>query len=203
MVAGIFIESTSQVSAEAHVGAGSKIWQFCSVLPGAVIGNDCMLSQNVYVEGRARIGNRVKIKNNVSVYDCVEIDDDVFVGPSVVFTNVRTPRSFIPRKEMFQKTIVRQGATIGANATIICGITIGEFSMVGAGAVVTDDVPPFSLVYGVPARQHGWVCSCGEQIDSAVENHIYKCHRCESTYRYLDGKFEPIRLRVPLDYKTI
>ena len=197
MVGDIFINPTSQVSSEACIGHGTKVWQFCTILSGAKIGKNCVLSQNVYVEGKARIGNRVKIKNNVSIYDCVDISDDVFIGPSVVFTNVLTPRSFVPRKNEFKKTIVLRGATIGANATIICGVTIGEFAMVGSGAVVTSDVPPFGLVYGVPAQQHGWVCACGEHIDNAPEDHEYKCQRCGSSYRLWEGACEPVVLCVP------
>lgn len=196
MAMDIFIDSTSQVSSEACIGPGTKIWQYCTVLGGAEIGENCVLSHNVYIEGKSRIGRRVKIKNNVSIYDCVEINDDAFIGPSVVFTNVLTPRSFIPRKEEFLTTKVLRGASIGANATIICGVTIGEFGMVGAGSVVTRDVPSFALVYGVPARQHGWVCACGELIRN-IERQEYRCQRCESTYRLTKGKCEPVVLCVP------
>ena len=197
MVGSILMDPTSRVSSEARIGHGTKVWQFCTVLSGAEIGEDCVLSQNVYIEGKARIGRRVKIKNNVSVYDCVEIGDDSFIGPSAVFTNVLTPRSFISRKEEFKKTKVLRGATIGANATIICGVTIGEFAMIGAGTVVTRDVPPFALVYGIPARQHGWVCACGEHIPNMQEDHEYKCQRCGSTYQLFNAKFEPVALCVP------
>jgi len=197
MVGDIFIDPTSRVSSDAHIGRRTKVWQYCTVLGGAEIGEDCLLSQNVYVEGKARIGKRVKIKNNVSIYDCIEINDDVFIGPSAVFTNVLTPRSFISRKEEFKKTRLLRGATIGANATIICGVTIGEFAMVGAGSVVTRDVPPFALVYGVPARQQGWVCACGEHIDSVPENTEYTCPRCGSTYRLWEERCEPVVLRIP------
>ena len=190
----VFIHPTSVVSPDAKVGAGTKIWQYCTVLSGAEIGTGSVLSQNVYVEGRTRIGNRVKIKNNVSVYECVEIGDDVFVGPSVVFTNVLTPRSFISRKEEFRPTRVHHGATIGANATIISGVTIGEFAMIGAGAVVTHDIPPFALMYGVPARQHGWACACGEIINVIEGPHT--CSRCGSTYRISKERCEPLMLGV-------
>ncbi|MDO8873711.1 MAG: acyltransferase [Methanoregula sp.] len=196
MVADLFIDPTSLVSSEARIGHGTKIWQFCTVLPGADIGEGCVLSQNVYVEGKTRIGNRVKIKNNVSVYECVEINDDVFIGPSVVFTNVLLPRSFVSRKNEFKKTRVLHGATIGANSTIICGVTIGEYAMVGAGSVVTSDVPPFALFYGVPARQQGWVCACGEHIATATENQDYRCQRCGSNYRIGEGWCEPVMLCV-------
>lgn len=197
LVGNIFIDPTSQVSSEARIGRGTKVWQFCNVLAGAEIGEDCVLSQNVYVEGKTRIGNRVKIKNNVSVYECVEIDDDVFIGPSAVFTNVLTPRSFVPRKKEFLKTKVRRGATIGANATIVCGVTIGEFAMVGAGSVVTSDVPSFALTYGVPARQHGWICACGEHIATTADRQEYRCKRCGSKYLSWEGGCEPIVLCMP------
>jgi UDP-2-acetamido-3-amino-2,3-dideoxy-glucuronate N-acetyltransferase len=196
MAGDIFIDPTSQVSSEARIGHGTKVWQFCTVLAGAEIGKDCVLSHNVYVEGKTRIGDRVKIKNNVSVYECVEIGDDCFIGPGAVFTNDLTPRSFVPRKEEFKKTNVLRGATIGANATIICGVTIGEFAMVGAGSVVTSDVLPFALVYGVPARQHGWICACGEPIGTTKRDE-YRCQRCGSTYRLWEGGCEPVVLCVP------
>jgi UDP-2-acetamido-3-amino-2,3-dideoxy-glucuronate N-acetyltransferase len=197
MAGNVFIDPTSQVSSEARLGHGTKVWQFCTILAGADIGEDCVLSQNVFIEGNTRIGNRVKIKNNVSVYECVEIFDDVFVGPSAVFTNVLTPRSFISRKNEFKKTRILRGATIGANATIICGVTIGEYAMVGAGAVVTRDVPQFALVYGIPARQQGWVCACGEHIDTAIENRDYSCQRCGSKYRLQEGRFHSIMSSYP------
>lgn len=187
MMVGVFVHPTSEVSRKAVVGRGTKIWQHCTVLAGARIGEDCLLSQNVYVEGRARIADRVKIKNNVSIYDCVEFEDDVFVGPSAVFTNVLTPRSHWPRKNEFQKTLVKRGATVGANATVVCGVTVGRFAMVGAGSVVTKDVPDFALVCGVPAEQHGWVCYCGAVIGHEVESEAYCCETCGSTYKFSHG----------------
>jgi UDP-2-acetamido-3-amino-2,3-dideoxy-glucuronate N-acetyltransferase len=176
----IFVHPTSSVSEKAILGAGTKIWQFCTILGGARLGSDCLLSQNVYVEGRAVIGDRVKIKNNVSVYDCVTIEDDVFVGPSAVFTNVINPRSFVSRKEEFLPTLVRRGATLGANSTIVCGVTIGEYAFVGAGAVVTRDVPPYAIVLGVPARRRGWVCRCGVTLPKRSRA---VCPSCGSVYR--------------------
>jgi len=136
-----FVHESSYVDDGATVGAGTKIWHFCHVMPGAVIGRDCSLGQNVVVMGGTRIGNNVKIQNNVSIYEGVELEDDVFCGPSMVFTNVVNPRSHVPRKHEYRKTHVRRGATIGANATIVCGATLGEYCFVGAGAVVTRDVP--------------------------------------------------------------
>lgn len=147
----------------AKIGKGTKIWHFCHIGPEAVIGERCSLGQNVYV-GRAKIGSGVKIQNNVSVYDEVEVEDDVFCGPSMVFTNVYNPRAAIPRKDEYRKTLVKKGVTIGANATIICGVTLGEYSFIGAGAVVSRSVKPYALMLGVPARQAGWISQFGERI---------------------------------------
>ena len=148
----------------AKIGKGSKIWHFCHIGPEAVIGERCSLGQNVYV-GKALIGNGVKIQNNVSVYDEVEIEDDVFCGPSMVFTNVYNPRAAISRKHEYRKTLVKKGVTIGANATIICGVTLGEYCFIGAGAVVNRNVKPYALMVGVPARQVGWMSRCGEKLE--------------------------------------
>ena len=163
-----FVHESAYVDDGARVGAGTKIWHFCHVLPGAVIGERCNLGQNVVVMGGTRVGNNVKVQNNVSIYEGVELEDDVFCGPSMVFTNVNTPRSHVSRKHEYRRTLVRRGASIGANATIVCGATLGEYAFVGAGAVVTHDVPPFALVVGVPAGRIGWMCRCGERLpDSA------------------------------------
>ena len=151
------IHSSAVVEDGAGVGPGTCIWHFCHVMPDAVIGSHCIIGQNVFVDNNVRIGNGVKIQNNVSVYNGVRLGDDVFIGPSVVFTNVINPRSFIERKSEFKPTLVQKGASIGANATIICGISIGEYAMIGAGAVVTKDVPPYALMAGNPAKQLGWV----------------------------------------------
>jgi UDP-2-acetamido-3-amino-2,3-dideoxy-glucuronate N-acetyltransferase len=161
---GVFIHESSYVDDGASVGDGTKIWHFCHVMPGAVIGERCSLGQNVVVMPGTRIGNNVKIQNNVSIYEGVELEDDVFCGPSMVFTNVINPRSAVSRKHEYQRTLVRRGATIGANATVVCGVTLGEYAFVGAGAVVTKDIKPFALVTGVPARQVGWICRCGERL---------------------------------------
>jgi UDP-2-acetamido-3-amino-2,3-dideoxy-glucuronate N-acetyltransferase len=158
------VHASSFVDEGASVGAGTKIWHFCHVMSGAVIGERCNLGQNVVVMNGVRIGNNVKIQNNVSIYEGVEIEDDVFCGPSMVFTNVMNPRSHVSRKDEYRKTLVRRGASIGANATIVCGVTLGEFSFVGAGAVVTKDVAPFAVVAGVPAKRIGWMCHCGESL---------------------------------------
>lgn len=150
-----FVHESAVIDNGASVGIGTRIWHFCHLMPGAVVGENCQLGHNVFVDNNARIGNNVKIQNNVSIYNSVVIEDDAFIGPSVVFTNVINPRSFIERKNEFKKTVVKKGATIGANATILCGIEIGEYALIGAGAVVTKDVPPFAVVTGNPARITG------------------------------------------------
>ena len=160
----VFIHESAYVDEGAQIGNGTRIWHFCHVNKGAVIGERCSLGQNVVVMNDVRIGNNVKVQNNVSIYDAVELEDDVFCGPSMVFTNVINPRSHVPRKDEYRRTRVRRGASIGANATIVCGVTLGEYSFVGAGAVVTNDVPPYALVVGVPGRRIGWMCQCGERI---------------------------------------
>jgi UDP-2-acetamido-3-amino-2,3-dideoxy-glucuronate N-acetyltransferase len=155
---------TAVVDRGARIGAGTKIWHFCHVMAGARIGAGCVLGQNVFVAGAAVIGDGCKLQNNVSIYDGVTLADDVFVGPSAVFTNVRTPRAAIDRRRAFEPTLVERGATIGANATVVCGITVGAHAFVAAGAVVTRDVPAHALVAGVPARRTGWVCVCGGEL---------------------------------------
>lgn len=159
-----FKHESSYVDEGASIGEGTKIWHFSHVMAGAKIGERCSLGQNVNIGGGALIGSGVKIQNNVSVYDDVIIEDDVFLGPSCVFTNVVNPRAFVERKHEYKKTIVKRGVSIGANATIVCGVTIGEYALVGAGSVVTKDVPPYALVYGVPAEIHGKVNKEGEII---------------------------------------
>lgn len=162
------IHETACIDKGATIGTGTKIWHFTHVMSGAVIGNNCILGQNIFVGGKARLGNGVKIQNNVSLYDAVILDDDVFCGPSCVFTNVTNPRAFIERKAGYKQTHVKKGATIGANATILCGITIGEYAMIGAGAVVTKNVEPFALMTGVPARRTAWVSRAGMVLDNTL-----------------------------------
>jgi UDP-2-acetamido-3-amino-2,3-dideoxy-glucuronate N-acetyltransferase len=159
-----FVHESSFVDEGADIGDGTKIWHFSHIMSGAKIGKNCSLGQNVNIGSRAIIRDGVKIQNNVSVYDDVIIEDDVFCGPSCVFTNVINPRAFIERKHEYRKTVVKKGATIGANATIVCGVTVGEYAMVGAGSVVTRDVPAYALVYGSPARVMGKVDRDGNKM---------------------------------------
>lgn len=158
------IHETAIVDAGARIGAGTRVWHWTHVSGGAVIGEGCSLGQNVYVGNRVSIGNQVKIQNNVSVYDNVTLEDGVFCGPSCVFTNVYNPRSEISRKDEYRNTLVRRGATLGANSTVICGVTIGEYAFIAAGATVTRDVPAFALMMGVPARRVGWIGHFGERL---------------------------------------
>lgn len=160
-----FKHESSYVDEGAEVGEGTKIWHFCHVMSGAKIGKNCSLGQNVNVGGKAIIGDGVKIQNNVSVYDNVVIEDDVFCGPSCVFTNVINPRAFVERKHEYKQTVIKKGASIGANATIVCGVTVGEYALIGAGSVVTKDVPAYALVYGSPARVRGKVDKEGNILE--------------------------------------
>jgi UDP-2-acetamido-3-amino-2,3-dideoxy-glucuronate N-acetyltransferase len=193
----VFVHPTATVDAGAQVGRGTRIWHYCHVMDGARLGERCILGQNVFVGAKAVIGDRVKIQNNVSVYDAVTLEDEVFCGPSMVFTNVVVPRAFIERKGEYQPTRVCHGATLGANSTIVCGHTIGAYAMVGAGAVVTGDVKPHALMLGVPARQTGWACRCGltlrggeRLVDGAGE---LQCRSCGARYQVVDGalRLEP------------
>jgi len=176
-----FIHPTAVVDDGAEIGAGTTIWHFAHISPEAVIGRDVNIGQNVYIARGAIIGNGVKIQNNVSVYDGVVVEDYAFLGPSCVFTNVRTPRSEFPRKDHFEKTRVGRGATIGANATIICGTTLGQYSFVAAGAVVTKDVSDFAVVMGAPARPTGWACMCGVSIEFDRSEQA-ECPECRRRY---------------------
>jgi UDP-2-acetamido-3-amino-2,3-dideoxy-glucuronate N-acetyltransferase len=185
-----FVHESAFVDDGAVVGDGTKIWHFCHVMPGAVIGERCSLGQNVVVMPGTRIGNNVKIQNNVSIYEGVTLEDDVFCGPSCVFTNVTNPRSHISRKSEYVPTLVRKGASIGANATVVCGVTLGRFAFIGAGAVVTSDVPAYGLMVGVPARRVGWMCHCGERLH--VDAGKAECERCGSSYREDAGHLVPI-----------
>ncbi len=178
-----FVHSSSYVDEGVKIGQGTKIWHFSHVLSGAVIGKNCSIGQNVCISGDVVINNNVKIQNNVSVYDGVFIDDDVFLGPSCVLTNVTNPRSEISRKNLYEKTIIKKGATIGANATIVCGITIGRYAFVAAGAVVTKDIPDYTIVQGVPAKSAGWISRHGHKLEKKDTNGVYSCPESGLRYR--------------------
>ncbi|HEX2590283.1 MAG TPA: acyltransferase [Rhizomicrobium sp.] len=178
---------TAIVDDKVSIGKGTKIWHFAHVLGGSVIGEGCVLSQNVMVGPDVTIGNGCKIQNNVSVYKGVTLEDDVFCGPSMVFTNVLTPRAFVERKSEFLPTLVKKGASIGANATVVCGNTIGAYAMIGAGAVVTEDVPDYALFVGVPARFAGWVSRSGDVMGPDLV-----CPRTGEKYREVEGKLMPL-----------
>jgi len=181
-----FCHETAVIDQPCQIGKGVKIWHFSHIMTDSIIGENCNIGQNVVVSSAVVLGKNVKVQNNVSIYTGVICEDDVFLGPSMVFTNVINPRSFINRKEEFKKTLVRQGASIGANATIICGITIGEFAMVGAGAVVTKDVNPYALIVGNPARQVGWVSEYGHKL--AFDEHGFaKCIESGFEYGLVEG----------------
>ncbi len=184
----MYCHATAIIDAGAQIGDGTKIWHFCHVMGGARIGTNCTLGQNVYVANQVVVGNGVKIQNNVSLFDGVNLEDDVFCGPSVVFTNVRTPRSAHPRRKSYSFTIVKKGASIGANSTIVCGVTLGEHSFIAAGAVVTKDVPPFALIAGVPGRQIGWVSEAGMTLHFDESSHA-RCPETKQVYKLIDQKF--------------
>jgi UDP-2-acetamido-3-amino-2,3-dideoxy-glucuronate N-acetyltransferase len=182
-----FAHPTAIVDAQARVGAGSKIWHFSHVMRDAVVGERCNIGQNVVISPGVTLGRGCKVQNNVSLYTGVSVEDDVFLGPSMVFTNVINPRAFIERKAEYRATLIRRGASIGANATIVCGVTLGEYCFVGAGAVVTRDVPPYATVYGNPARVRGFTCWCGAQLPAGpppfATPHEVACGECGRRYR--------------------
>ena len=183
-----FAHESSYIDEDVQVGDGTKIWYFCHVQKGARIGNNCSLGQNVNISNNVKIGNGVKIQNNVAVYEGVEIEDDVFCGPSCVFTNDLTPRAKYPKgHENYKKTLVKRGASIGANATIVCGHTVGEWALIGAGAVVSSDVPAHALMLGVPAKRKGWVCECGELLRNGLT-----CPTCGRVYKETEIGLEEV-----------
>lgn len=181
-----YAHETAVIDEGCQIGEGTKIWHFCHIMPNSVIGKNCNLGQNVVVSPFVKLGNNVKVQNNVSIYTGVECEDDVFLGPSCVFTNVINPRSAIERKSEFKKTYVRKGASIGANATIICGNEIGQYALIGAGAVVTKPVAEFALVVGNPAQQIGWVSKAGHRLDFTKDN-IAICPEGKEKYELIDG----------------
>ena len=183
-----FVHPSSYVDEGAQIGAGTKVWHFCHVMPGARLGRNCTVGQNVFVASDVVLGDNVKVQNNVSIYTGVTVEDDAFLGPSMVFTNVVNPRSHMPRKDEYRPTLVGRGTSIGANATIVCGAVLGRYAFVGAGAVVTRDVADYALVYGNPARVRGWVCQCGSKLrfepggarEAALESAT--CESCATRY---------------------
>lgn len=186
----VYVHPSSYVDEPSNIGSGTKIWHFTHVMSGSVIGKNCSIGQNVFIASGVVIGNNVKIQNNVSVYTGVICEDHTFLGPSCVFTNVINPRSFIERKDEFRQTVLRKGASIGANATIVCGQTIGRYALVGAGSVVTKDVHDYEMVYGVPAKLHGYVCKCASKLD--ISGKITKCKICGLIYQFRTNCLERI-----------
>lgn len=181
------IHPTAAIDEPCEIGSGTHIWHFSHVCAGALIGSDCSLGQNTFVAGGSVLGNRIKVQNNVSIYDGVILEDEVFLGPSCVLTNITNPRSQVVRKTIYEKTLIRRGATIGANATIICGVTIGRYAFIGAGAVVKNDVPDYAMMLGVPAKQRGWMSRHGHIIcfdDSGRTN----CPESKLRYELVDGR---------------
>lgn len=178
-----FADPTSLIDQPVTIGENTRIWSFCHIMSGTVIGRDCVLGQNVFVASQARLGDNVHVQNNVSIYDGVTLEDDVFCGPSAVFTNVINPRCEFPRRDEYQTTLVRRGATIGANATIRCGVTLGRHCFIGAGAVVTVDVPDFALMVGVPARRDGWMSRFGQRLIFDKDG-FARCNPTGDTYRF-------------------
>ena len=190
------IHESAIVDEGARIGAGSRVWHFAHVCAGASIGQGVSLGQNVFVGNKVTIGNRCKVQNNVSIYDNVSLEDGVFCGPSVVFTNVHNPRALIERKSEYRATLVRKGATLGANSTIVCGVTIGRFAFVGAGAVITSDVPDYALMVGVPARQIGWMSEYGEKLDlPLVGDGEAACASTGTRYRLTQGQLRRVEPR--------
>tara|TARA_Y100000996_G_C22546237_1_gene651958 strand:- start:7 stop:582 length:576 start_codon:yes stop_codon:yes gene_type:complete len=187
-----FAHESSFIDKTASIGEGSKIWHFSHIMNNSIIGNNCNIGQNVVVSPNSKIGNNVKVQNNVSIYPGVECEDFVFLGPSMVFTNVINPRSEIVRRDKFLKTIVRKGASIGANATIVCGNTIGKYSLIGAGAVITKNIPNYALVVGNPGKQIGWVSRFGHRLNFDSKGYSI-CTESKEKYRLMDGIVEPIK----------
>ena len=190
-----FVHESSYVDNNVEIGNDTKIWHFSHIMGNTKIGEKCSFGQNCVVGPNATIGNNVKVQNNVSIYDGVEIEDDVFCGPSMVFTNVINPRSHVSRKHEYKKTILKKGCSIGANATIVCGHELGEYCFIGAGSVVTKNIPPYALIVGNPGRVKGWMCQCGVKLTSEAkleEGKEYKCATCESSYKVINGELNKL-----------
>lgn len=188
-----FLHESSYVDEPCSIGAGTKIWHFCHIMKNSRIGANCNIGQNVVISPDVVIGDNVKIQNNVSVYTGCILEDDVFCGPSMVFTNVLNPRSHVVRKNEYKTTLVRKGASLGANCTVVCGTTIGRYAFVGAGSVVTRDIPDYALVYGNPARQHGWMCACGIALEfsAGAGNATGNCNACGAKYIKSGQQIQP------------
>ena len=189
-----FVHESSYVDEPCSIGRGTKVWHFSHVMKNARIGDHCNIGQNVVISPDVVIGNNVKIQNNVSVYTGCILEDDVFCGPSMVFTNVMNPRSHVARKDEYRTTVVRKGASLGANSTVVCGTTIGRYAFVGAGSVVTRDIPDYALVYGNPARQRGWMCACGVALEfsEAKGEGSSKCKTCSAEYVNVGQRVAPV-----------
>lgn len=190
-----FVHDSSFVDKNVTIGKNTKIWHFSHILSNTTIGNNCSFGQNCVVGPNVKIGDGVKAQNNISIYEGVEVEDDVFLGPSMVFTNVINPRAFIVRKEEFKKTLLKKGCTIGANATIVCGITIGEYALVGAGAVINKDVKPYALMVGVPAKQIGWVSKAGNRLEFDKNNQAIDKFD-NSKYKLVDNMLLHVKTKV-------
>ncbi|MBN3003701.1 N-acetyltransferase [Chromobacterium alkanivorans] len=185
------VHPTAIVDDGAQIGENTRIWHWVHICGGAQIGAGCSFGQNVFVGNDVLIGDNVKVQNNVSIYDAVTLEDDVFCGPSMVFTNVNNPRSHVARKHEYRRTLVKRGASIGANATVVCGHTIGEYAFIGAGAVVTRDVPAYALMVGTPAKRIGWMCSCGERLANDIGTH--SCLSCGKHYEVGGNHCSPLK----------
>ncbi len=187
-----FVHNSSYADEGSIIGEGTKIWHFCHIQKNARIGSNCVLGQNIYIGSGVIIGNNVKIQNNVTIPNGVVIEDDVFIGPTVMFTNVINPRAFIERKNEFKTTLIKKGASIGANSSIICGNNIGKYSFIGAGSVVTKSINDYSIFYGVPAKRKGWICECGNKLKKAKRK-IWNCDKCKKRYKYLNKNIFEIK----------
>ena len=188
-----FVHESSYIDDDMEIGEGTKIWHFCHIQRGARIGKRCSLGQNVNVSNHVKVGDGCKLQNNVSLYEGVELENDVFCGPSCVFTNDLTPRAKYPKGSAgYKKTLIKEGASIGANATVVCGHTVGKWALIGAGAVVASDVPAHALMLGVPAQQRGWVCECG-QVLRQTGNSDYRCPDCGRTYQLKEEQLEEMK----------